>query len=445
MKRVISILIIFVLAFPLSACGGAVAPIGNESPQAVADVPFEQPAVEPTAEATAAEAAPTPLPEVVLMDADGITLKVTAFGEDDQGEYTIAFSLKNGTEGTLDVYADFIFNGWVAPDTRLRLYADANSDAKEIVTIPKEFFALCEIETVAEIQIRFSVYSNYDELAKDTVVIFPKGEEEAKIEPTYQYQPKDGEALLFESEGVRAIMTGLLPDDPNGYGVQFYVENTSAREFRFDLFNGGVNSYSYWFMNFNSPFLPAGTRMMVLRNFDTEELASDGVLEITRIDFGYRLVEQGHAGEDLVSGTKTIYPSGVETPRVERTPVEGEVVLVDNKDFTIIVTGCLNNVDSYRYGLNIYAENKTDKEVSIELQNPEVNGKLCFSNSLIADLPAGMRTNVIYTWGADAFEKAGLTDDTSVEQVTLPIYIFSDGNRKAGDEVYRHTFKVKVW
>ena len=46
---------------------------------------------------------------------------------------------------------------------------------------------------------------------------------------------------------------------------------------------------------------------------------------------------------------------------------------------------------------------------------------------------------------SDAFEKAGLTKDTVVEQVTLPIYIFSDGNRKAGDEVYQHNFKIKVW
>lgn len=444
MKRVVSFLLIVALLIPLSACGGAdVTAEEAQSQQDVTTVLVEEPSAEPTA----TEAVPTPVPEVQIVDADWVSLKLTGMKEDDQGGYQITLFLKNELDSSITSNVLAFINGWAVPDDFIRFRLDQKSEETQELNIPAEFFQLCGIDTVNEVILQYSIYkSDYSDSIQDTVTIYPAGEEAAKSAAAYQYEPKDEDVTLFDNEGVKVVFAGFLPDDPNGYGVLYYVENMGDEEVRFDLFNGGVNAYSYNDLNYNSPLLPVGTRLMLLRNFSAKDMEEDGVGEITQIDFSYRLsVKNGPLDEVVIEEARTFYPSGMETPRVERTPVEGEVVLVDNADFTIIVTACLDKPNSYRYGLQFYTENKTDKDISIEVQNAEVNGEACMSNSKISSLPAGMRTNTLYTWNKDAFEKAGLTDETIVEKLTLPIYIFSDGNRKSGDEVYKHTFKVKVW
>ena len=441
MKRVISILIIFVLMSSLSACGGATVSTGNEQNQQAAT---EAPAEEATAEPTATEAAPTPFPEVKIVETDWVSLKATSIEQDSLGGYSFTFSVKNELDVGLSAFIVFTFNGWIATENPFSFTVEPKAEETEQFSVPAEFFSSCGVDAVNEIILQYTIYGDDNKsLVIDSATIYPLGEEAAKSATAYQYVAKESDIQLCESEEAIAAVTDFGINSENGCSMTFYVENTSDKTLRFKLSSCGLNEYVSPLGIFSPKMLP-GTRFIKTCTIDADDLAKDGITEITRVDFNFSLLDNSDLS-DVFVGTKTFYPSGAETPRVERTPVEGEVVLVDNADFTIIVTACLDKPGSSRYGLSFYVENKTDKEVSIEVQNAEVNGQPCLSNSTIADLPAGMRTNTIYTWNTDAFEKAGLTKDTVVEQVTLPIYIFSDGNRKAGDEVYQHNFKIKVW
>lgn len=441
MKRVISILIIFALTISLFACGEAAAPAGNEQNQQTAT---EVPAEEPTAEPTAAEAAPTPFPEVQIVEADWVSLKATSIEQDSQGGYSVTFSVKNGLDAGITGFIVFTFNGWIATENPFSFTVEPKAEETEQFSVPAEFFSSCGVDAVNEIILQYTIYGDDNKsLVIDSAKIYPLGEEAAKNATAYQYVAKDSDIQLCESEDAIAAVIDFGINSENGCSMTFYVENTSDKTLIFKLSSCGINEYASPLGIFSPKMLP-GTRFIKTCTIDADDLAKDGIAEITRVDFNFSLLDNSDLS-DVFVGTKTFYPSGVETPRVERTPVEGEVVLVDNANFTIIVTACLDKPGSSRYGLNFYVENKTDKEVSIEVQNAEVNGQPCMSNGKIASLPAGRRSNVAYTWYSDAFEKAGLTKDTVVEQVTLPIYIYSDGNRKAGDEVYQHNFKIKVW
>lgn len=441
MKRVVSFLLIVALFIPLSACGGTAAPAEEtQSQQDVTTVLVE----EPTAEPTATEAAPTPFPEVQIVEADWVSLKATSIEQDSQGGYSFTFSVKNGLDAGITGFIVFAFNGWIATEDTFSFTAEPKAEETEQFSVPAEFFLSCGVDAVNEIILQYTLYSDdHKSLVIDSAKIYPLGEEAAKSATAYQYVTEDSDIQLCESEDAIVAVTNFGINSENGCSMTFYVENTSDKTLIFKLSSCGINEYVSPLGIFSPKMLP-GTRFLKTCTIDAEDLAKDGITEITRVDYNFSLLDNSDLS-DVFVGTKTFYPSGTETPRVERTPLEGEVVLVDNADFTIIVTACLDKPGSSRYGMSFYVENKTDKEVSIEVQNAEVNGEPCLSNSTIADLPAGMRTNALYTWNTDAFEKAGLTDDTVVEQVTLPIYIISDGNRKAGDEVYKHTFKVKVW
>lgn len=441
MKRVVSWLIILALLFSLSACGGAAVPAASEESQ-----PAEVAIVtaEPTEEPVAVAATPEPIPETTLADSDWVSLKATSITQDGQGGYDFTFTLKSKLDVGTSAYVDLFINGWLATGINIKISADADAEATEQFNIPTEFFALCGIDAVNEIIIQYGLYrEDYADSIKDTTTIYPAGEEAAMSAPVYRYVPKESDVSLIESEDAILSVTSLTANDGNGVSLTFYFENTSDKELVLKLCDFGVNEYAFPY-GYLSPQIIPGTRFTISQSIDADSLVSAGVGEVTRVDVGFALLK-GENLSELISGSVPIYPSGVETPRAERTPVEGEVVLVDNEDFTIIATSCMDHPGSSRYGIGFYVENKTDKIVSIEVQNAEVNGEPCMSNSTIAELPAGMRSNVVYKWNTDAFEKAGLAKDAAVEHVTLPIYIFSDGNRKAGDEVYQHNFKIKVW
>lgn len=79
----------------------------------------------------------------------------------------------------------------------------------------------------------------------------------------------------------------------------------------------------------------------------------------------------------LVKDNVTVYMPGFDESNVsypERKSVEGEKVVVDTDDYTVIVLGV--DEDSWSVpGLKVYYENKTDKDVKFSVDDVEIGGK----------------------------------------------------------------------
>lgn len=72
--------------------------------------------------------------------------------------------------------------------------------------------------------------------AKDTIKIYPRGEENAT---TFTYDVKDTDQVLVDNEAVKVVYVGS--DKSNGYAASIYVENKTTKEITLDATEVTVN------------------------------------------------------------------------------------------------------------------------------------------------------------------------------------------------------------
>ena len=131
--------------------------------------------------------------------------------------------------------------------------------------------------------------------------------------------------------------------------------------------------------------------------------------------------------ESSATSTETTVPTESTTDTAADTTVATdtteaafeEIVLVDNEDITVKVTG-INEDTIWGYALTVYLENKTDKNLMFSLSDVSVNGFMC--DPLWAEtVAAGKRSHSDISWMSSSFEENGITD---VETITLPIRVY---------------------
>lgn len=112
------------------------------------------------------------------------------------------------------------------------------------------------------------------------------------------------------------------------------------------------------------------------------------------------------------------------------------IVLVDNKDITVKITG-IDEDGLFGYTLNVYLENKTDKELMFTVDNVSVNGFMCdpFWASTVA---AGMKANQQIRFSDSDFEKNGIEAVASIV-MTLRAY---DSKDWLAVDIFNDTFTV---
>ena len=123
-------------------------------------------------------------------------------------------------------------------------------------------------------------------------------------------------------------------------------------------------------------------------------------------------------GEDGAEGTdKQSAPSA-------RKPAETDIVLIDNDDCSIIVTG-FDPENSWGYAVRLYLRNKTEEDLIFSTENTSVNGIMC--EPFWAE---------IVTAGHSAFSTI-LWDNA----VSLPMRVYSD--KDIANPYVEETFELR--
>lgn len=115
-----------------------------------------------------------------------------------------------------------------------------------------------------------------------------------------------------------------------------------------------------------------------------------------------------------------------------------ELVLVDNEDVTVKVTG-INEDTVWGYALTVYLENKTDKELMFSLNTVTVNGYMC-DPYWAKTVAAGMKSNTEISWFADDLKANGIKE---VEDVTFTLRIY-DSNDWTAEDVLNESFIIHL-
>ena len=121
----------------------------------------------------------------------------------------------------------------------------------------------------------------------------------------------------------------------------------------------------------------------------------------------------------------------------ERTAQASDLVLFDNDDCTLIVTGF--DPDSLLgYAVNVYLVNKTDKGLMFSVNDASINGYMC-DPFWATSVAAGKAKNSSIEWSNSTLEENGIE---SIDEIELPVHVYYEDDCASGDlvnEVYTIT------
>lgn len=125
------------------------------------------------------------------------------------------------------------------------------------------------------------------------------------------------------------------------------------------------------------------------------------------------------------------------TAPVETTaPQFQEIPLVDDANCTVILKS-IDEENLFGYTLNVFLENKTDKELMYTVDSVSVNGFMCdpFWATTVAP---GKKANAQITFMESDFETNGITE---VQDITFTLKVY-DSNDWTADDLVLETFTV---
>lgn len=244
------------------------------------------------------------------------------------------------------------------------------------------------------------------------------------------------ELVLVDDENCTFKITALEEDPIWGYTMKAYLENKTDKELIFSINNASVNGFMcdpFW-----AATVSAGMKANEEITFPSQGLERNGIETVTEIEIPFRVYDSNDwEADDVVDEVFTIYPLGQEAVQsFTRQAVEGETVLYDDENCTVIVTG-FDPENIWGYTVNVYLENKTDKDLMFSIGGAAVNGFMCdpFWAETVA---AGKRSNTAISWMTQDFEENGITE---VESLTLPFRVY-DADDWAAEDLVNETFTV---
>ena len=239
------------------------------------------------------------------------------------------------------------------------------------------------------------------------------------------------EIIVVDNDDCTIKITDLKEDDFYGLELKVYLENKTDKELNFDIERSsidGVQSYVFLYED-----VAAGKKSNVTAGVDIASLEEFGLKTATDIELCFEVTDANdYSADPVAEATVHVYPYGEEQASVfERTAQKDDVVLVDNDEFTVIVTGYQDTDDYYGFIANIYIVNKTDKNISVVAEDTSVNGYM-LDGFLYDDVYAGKQAFVNMSWPKEEMEK---NDISKVELIEFVLSISDADDWFADDYV----------
>lgn len=117
-------------------------------------------------------------------------------------------------------------------------------------------------------------------------------------------------------------------------------------------------------------------------------------------------------------------------------PAFQEIVLVEDDKATVKIIGIEEN-DLWGFTLNVFIENKTDKELMFTVEKVSVNGFMC-DPFWAATVDSGMKANEKISFSKNDFEK---NEIEVVETITLTLRAYDNDNWLA-DDIINETITI---
>ena len=251
-----------------------------------------------------------------------------------------------------------------------------------------------------------------------------------------QEQPEFQETVLVDSDDLLFKITAITDDPIWGYTLKAHMENRTDKDLMFSLDAVSVNGFMC--DPFFAATVTAGMKANKDISFSKDDFRAIGIETVTDVTFTLKVYDSQDITDDPVLEEEfIIYPMGKENAReYPRQEQEGDIVLFENEDCVMIVTG-FETGSIWGFQAQVYLMNKTDNTLMFSVGDAAINGFMCdpfFAQSVAP----GKQCVTNISWTKDALGENGIE---TVENITLPIRVY-DTENWLEDAIVNETFTI---
>lgn len=240
---------------------------------------------------------------------------------------------------------------------------------------------------------------------------------EAPTEPPVT-QARMEETVLVDDENVTFTVTRAESNDHMGMQLQVQCVNKTDRALMFSWDMVSVCGFMY------DPFwaeeVAAGKIANSTVYLDTYALEKMGITSVDKITFTLKVIDSENWMETLVQEEFTIYPTGktaetVQLPQREEMP--GQAVIADNEDLHFVIEWA-DAEDASAYTLQVYMENRTDRNLMYSWDKVSINGYMV-DPFWAMSVTAGKKACAEVTFYRSDLEESGIEEVSEIEFTLL--------------------------
>lgn len=252
---------------------------------------------------------PVDFQEIVVLDNDQCTIKITGIDPDNRWGYTLKAYFENKTDNQ-----DYLFsvdgasvNG-VEADPFFAAEVAVGEKVNEDITFDDDLLSANGVKDFTDIKLTFGVYDeddwSADVVAKATAHVYPYGEDHAT---QFVREAQADDQILMDNENVTLIATGNRMDETFGYTVDFYMVNKTDRNLTFSTDDVSVNG-----LMIDPMFLEdvhAGNCAFGTMEWMETDLEDNGITDVEEIEFTLYVYDMDDwSADDLVEETIKFNP-----------------------------------------------------------------------------------------------------------------------------------------
>lgn len=245
------------------------------------------------------------------------------------------------------------------------------------------------------------------------VVLCACGGEENVTETVHtDVQEGSTQIELFANESCALTLESIGTDAWGNYGWTVSMTNKTGKELIFTVDQVYVNDCEadpFW-----AEYAPAGQTTTSAISWFSSTFDDCGIRSVDRVDFTLSVYPSGDGTNLLAQDKITVYPNGEAAyqPSVYEAG-EKDTVLVDAPELSFIATGS-DPDGEWGYNLNVYMENRSDREQDYTVKNVKINGQLC-DPYWYRTLDAGKKSFTYINWYTDELEHMEIFEVSRIE------------------------------
>ena len=296
MKRILSALLVLVMALSCAACAGA----NTAADQSKQTEPSNTPTNAPTTPTVPVEP-PTKFEAQTVVDNAYCTIQITGIDPDNLFGYTLDVYLENKSADTdFLFYVGFASVNGLSMDPLFSAEVTAGKKANEQLHFTdRELNAL--VGQFTDIELTFQVTDANDFMAKPvanpTVHVYPYGEENATA---YQRPAQDTDVVVVDNEQVSVIVTEYANDPIWGYCAKVFLVNKTDKELMFTADDVSVNGFML--DPLFADLVEGGKCAYSFLSWLESDFEDNGITDVQSIEFTLRVYDPTDwAADDVVN------------------------------------------------------------------------------------------------------------------------------------------------